>query len=85
MRLLKYELKKMMLMQKGVFLLLICFLLKVIFLCVFPEQKDPRIVLSQKQYDKYLLQLAENPPRRKTTGSSPNLRHISTSKTLNTI
>ena len=58
MRLLKYELKKMMLMQKGAFLLLICFLLKAIFLCVFPEQKDPRIVLSQKQYDKYLLQLA---------------------------
>ena len=51
------ELKKTLLNQKGIWVLLVCLVLKLIFLSAFPEQKDSRIVLSQKQYDKYLLQL----------------------------
>lgn len=59
------ELKKLLLTQKGILLLTVCLLLKLVFLCAFPELKDSRIVLSQKQYDKYLSQLyGENTPEK---------------------
>lgn len=51
------ELKKLMLTQRGLLLLIVCLLLKSVFLFAVPEMKDSRIQLSQKQYDKYLLQL----------------------------
>lgn len=51
------ELKKTLLNHKGIWMLLVCLILKLAFLSAFPEQKDKRIVLSQKQYDKYLVQL----------------------------
>ena len=51
------ELKKLLLTRRGLLLLILCIGLKVLFLSAFPEQKDPRILLSQKQYDKYLAQL----------------------------
>lgn len=54
---LRAELKKILFTQKTVWVLLLCLVLKIVFLSVFPEQKDERIVLSQKQYDKYLAQL----------------------------
>ena len=61
----KYELKKTLINQKGVWILLVCLLLKLVVLSVFPEQKDSRIRLSQKQYDKYLVQLeGENSPEK---------------------
>ena len=53
----RFELKKTLINQKGVWILLVCLLLKLVVLNVFPEQKDSRIRLSQKQYDKYLVQL----------------------------
>ena len=49
----RFELKKALINQKGVWILLLCLLLKLVALNVFPEQKDSRIKLSQKQYDKY--------------------------------
>ena len=61
----KYELKKTLINQKGIWILLVCLLLKLVVLNVFPEQKDSRIKLSQKQYDKYLVQLqGENSPEK---------------------
>ena len=51
------EMKKTLMTQRGIWVLLVCLVLKLAFLCAFPEQKDRRIVLSQKQYDKYLYQL----------------------------
>ena len=51
------ELKKLTLVQKGLLTLAVCLLLKVLCLSLVPEQKDYRISLSQKQYDKYLTQL----------------------------
>lgn len=51
------ELKKLLFTQKGLLLLSMCLLLKFIFLFAVPEMKDSRIQLSQKQYDKYLIQL----------------------------
>lgn len=61
----RFELKKTLINQKGVWILLVCLLLKLIVLNVFPEQKDSRIRLSQKQYDKYLAQLqGENTPEK---------------------
>ena len=61
----RYELKKTLINQKGVWILLVCLLLKLAVLNVFPEQKDSRIRLSQKQYDKYLAQLqGENTPEK---------------------
>ena len=61
----RYELKKTLINQKGIWILLICLLLKLVVLNVFPEQKDSRIRLSQKQYDKYLAQLqGENTPEK---------------------
>jgi len=61
----RYELKKTLINQKGVWILLVCLLLKLVVLNVFPEQKDSRIRLSQKQYDKYLAQLqGENTPEK---------------------
>lgn len=59
------ELKKILLTHKGILILTVCLLLKILFLWAFPEQKDSRIVLSQKQYDKYLAQLyGENTPEK---------------------
>ncbi len=61
----RFELKKTLINQKGVWILLVCLLLKLVVLNVFPEQKDSRIRLSQKQYDKYLVQLqGENTPEK---------------------
>lgn len=51
------ELKKILTHQKGILILAVCLLLKTLLLGFFPEQKDQRIRLSQKQYDKYLAQL----------------------------
>ena len=40
-------------------------MLKIVLLAVFPEQKDGRILLTQRQYDKYLVQLqGENTPEK---------------------
>ena len=59
------EVKKMLLTHKGLWILLVCLVLKLAFLWVFPEQKDSRILLSQKQYDKFLLELhGENTPEK---------------------
>ncbi|MCH5352635.1 MAG: hypothetical protein J1E06_04125 [Acutalibacter sp.] len=59
------ELKKLLLTQKGLLILLVCLLLKALFLDCFPEIKDSRIALSQKQYDKYLAELqGENTPEK---------------------
>lgn len=57
MKLCHYELKKLLLTQKCLWILLICLVLKLVFLMAVPEMKDSRIVLSQKQYDKYLERL----------------------------
>ncbi len=51
------ELKKSLLTHRGILILAVCLLLKCLLLVWFPEQKDSRIVLSQKQYDKFLAQL----------------------------
>lgn len=53
----KSETKKLLLTQKGILILAVCMILKCLALYAFPEQKDSRILLSQKQYDKYLAQL----------------------------
>lgn len=59
------ELKKLLVTHKGLLILTVCLLLKLVFLWAFPEQKDSRIVLSQKQYDRYLAQLyGENTPEK---------------------
>ena len=59
------EWKKLFLVRKGLLALAVCLLLKALFLGLFPELKDPRIQLSQKQYDKYLEQLhGENTPEK---------------------
>ncbi len=50
----KAELKKILIVRRGLLILLACLILKSVFLFVFPEQKDPRIALSQHQYDKFL-------------------------------
>lgn len=61
----RYELKKTLVNQKGIWILLACLVLKVVLLAVFPEQKDGRILLTQRQYDKYLAQLqGENTPEK---------------------
>lgn len=52
------ECKKLLLNHKGLLILTACLLLKAVFLMAFPEQKDPRIALSQKQYDYYLSQVS---------------------------
>ena len=65
MMLFRSELKKLLLTQKGLLILLVCLLLKILFLGCFPELKDSRIQLSQKQYDKYLAELqGENTPEK---------------------
>ena len=65
MMLWRYELKKTLINQKGIWLLLACLVLKIALLAVFPEQKDGRIMLTQRQYDKYLAQLqGENTPEK---------------------
>lgn len=65
MTLWRYELKKTLINQKGIWILLACLLLKIVLLSVFPEQKDGRILLTQRQYDKYLMQLqGENTPEK---------------------
>lgn len=50
-------LQKLLLVRKGLLLLLLCLLGKILFLGIFPEMKDPRISLSQSQYNKYLQKL----------------------------
>lgn len=60
------EMKKTLMTQRGIWVLLVCLVLKLAFLCAFPEQKDRRIVLSQKQYDKYLDQLYGENTREKS-------------------
>ncbi len=62
------EMKKTLMTQRGIWVLLVCLVLKLAFLCAFPEQKDRRIVLSQKQYDKYLDQLSGRTPGRSPIG-----------------
>lgn len=65
MTLWRYELKKSLINQKGMWILLACLLLKIVLLAVFPEQKDGRVLLTQRQYDKYLAQLqGENTPEK---------------------
>ena len=65
MTLWRFEIKKMLQTHKGIWLLAICLLAKLMFLAAVPEQKDSRILLSQKQYDKYLAQLhGENTPEK---------------------
>ena len=49
MTLWRYELKKTLINQKGIWILLACLLLKIVLLAVFPEQKDGRILLTQRQ------------------------------------
>ena len=49
-----FELKKMLFTRKGLFVLVICLVLKTAFLFAFPKLIDERIRLSRKQYDKYL-------------------------------
>lgn len=51
------ELKKLILVRKGLLILTICLLMKALCLSIVPEQKDYRISLSQNQYDRYLMQL----------------------------
>ena len=44
--------------QRGIWvLLLVCSFEAGVSLCAFRSRRDRRIVLSQKQYDKYLYQL----------------------------
>lgn len=57
MSLWRFELKKILFVQKGLFILTVCLLFKLLFLSLLPEMKDSRIQLSQKQYDRYLQQL----------------------------
>lgn len=57
MKLFGYEVKKTLLIQKGILIILVCLMLKALVLGVFPERKDMRIKLSQIQYDQYLEQL----------------------------
>lgn len=59
------ELKKSLVTHRGMLILALCLIMKLVLFCVIPEQKDPRILLSQKQYDKYLAQLyGENTPEK---------------------
>lgn len=59
----KAEVKKILFVRKGVLLLAVCLLAKILLLCAFPEMKDGRISLSQNQYNKYLNELyGENTP-----------------------
>lgn len=51
------ELKKSLVTYQGAWILAVCLLLKLALLCAFPEQKDPRILLSQKQYDLSLIHI----------------------------
>lgn len=61
----KAEGKKLLIIRRGLLLLALCLGLKALFLGVFPEQKDVRIQLSQKQYDTYLERLhGENTPEK---------------------
>lgn len=53
----KAEVKKILFVRKGLLILAVCLLAKVLLLCAFPEMKDGRISLSQNQYDKYLHEL----------------------------
>lgn len=52
------ELKKLLFVRRGAAILLVCLIAKILFLAVFPEMKDPRIRLSQNQYDKMLAELS---------------------------
>ena len=72
----RYELKKALLNQKGIWILLVCLILKLVFLSAFPEQKDARILLSQKQYNKYLLQLHGEDTLEKSTWIIEEYEHF---------
>lgn len=51
------ELKKLLISYKGILILAVCLILKLLLVGFFPEIKDNRIRLSQLQYDAYLAQL----------------------------
>ena len=57
MKLFLFELRKTILIQKGWIIILACLIANPAVLFFFPEQKDSRIQLSQRQYDIYLEQL----------------------------
>lgn len=60
-----YELKKALVTQKGVGILILCCLLKILLMVSYPEQIDSRIALSRVQYDKFLSVLhGENTPKK---------------------
>lgn len=48
------EVHKLLRVRRGALLLVVCLLAKILLLCVYPEMKDPRIGLSQNQYNRYL-------------------------------
>lgn len=50
----KSEAKKLLVTQKGALILAVCLVLKALFLLAFPELKDARLQMSQRQYDKCL-------------------------------
>ena len=70
------ELKKSLVTYQGAWILAVCLLLKLALLCAFPEQKDPRILLSQKQYDNYLTQLYGENTRAKSDWILGERQHI---------
>ena len=54
MRLFLYELKKLLLTEKGLWILLGAALLSAALMFFFPEQRDARIVHAHKKYDEYM-------------------------------
>lgn len=54
MKLIKMELHRLLAVNKVIFILVGCLLLKAVVLYLVPEMKDSRIQLSHKQYDYYL-------------------------------
>ena len=48
------EMKKALMTQKGLLILVICIFLRLLTAAAMPELKDDRIKMSQKQYDRYL-------------------------------
>jgi hypothetical protein len=56
MRLVFYELKKLLIVEKGILILILCPLCMFLLFFLFPEQKDIRIKASDKQFRLYLEQ-----------------------------
>lgn len=54
MKLIKLELHRLLAINRIIFILVGCLLLKVLLVNLVPEMKDPRIKLSHRQYDYYL-------------------------------